>query len=422
MKRFIAGAGVLLLICTTAIAQASLLNEATNGLFRNVSDFVIKPNNMFNTVETKQIIIGGSFDNLGFESNATGGGLIGYFHPGSLPWSVAVSLNLNSDSHEVSSHTVNRAGATINDITYENPAFNEYEGGLRFTLGVPDVLNLTAGLVANFKGSENNKKTTTTTNNGVTTTVQNGDNKLFHTTLGVPIGIQFGSAYNLFEPFFLIDTTTTVPATPNPNAGVENSETTFGFLLYDKLILQDLLPTPFGKETSFWLGIGNVDLKKITELEPPAYTSDISYEVKFATQLGMANMLDFSAAGIEVRFKPMFYVDWLLGTTRSWTLGVTLAAAAGIYAPLGNLPLALFFGVTPALQFYNTAVDIDNPHTGGGTRTDKSASRALRTNILWTGKVGTSILLPQNNVLDITLNVNTGEKSLGLSASMSIAL
>ena len=74
MKRIVTGAIALLMACSMAIGQASLLNEATNGLFKNVNDFVIKPNIKFNTVETQQVLIGGGFDNLGFESNATGGG------------------------------------------------------------------------------------------------------------------------------------------------------------------------------------------------------------------------------------------------------------------------------------------------------------------------------------------------------------
>lgn len=35
---------------------------------------------------------------------------------------------------------------------------------------------------------------------------------------------------------------------------------------------------------------------------------------------------------------------------------------------------------------------------------------------------GTSILLPKNMTLDITLNMDTSEKSLGLAAQMSVAL
>ncbi|MDD7275785.1 MAG: hypothetical protein PUH08_08950, partial [Treponema sp.] len=68
MKRIVIGTAMFLLACTIAVSQVSLLNEATNGLFRNVNDFVIKPNVMFNTVETKQVIIGGGFNDLSFKS------------------------------------------------------------------------------------------------------------------------------------------------------------------------------------------------------------------------------------------------------------------------------------------------------------------------------------------------------------------
>ena len=82
MKRITMGAAMLALACSLAVGQVSLLNEATNGLFKNVNDYVIKPNVMFNTVETKQVIIGGGFNDLTFKSNTNGGGLIGYYHPG----------------------------------------------------------------------------------------------------------------------------------------------------------------------------------------------------------------------------------------------------------------------------------------------------------------------------------------------------
>ena len=97
MKRIVIGTVMFLLACTVAVSQVSLLNEATNGLFRNVNDFVIKPNVMFNTVETKQVIIGGGFNDLSFKSNTNGGGLIGYYHPGKkVHWSVATALDMKS--------------------------------------------------------------------------------------------------------------------------------------------------------------------------------------------------------------------------------------------------------------------------------------------------------------------------------------
>lgn len=427
MKRIVTGAIALLMACSMAIGQASLLNEATNGLFKNVNDFVIKPNIKFNTVETQQVLIGGGFDNLGFESNATGGGLIGYYHPGSLPWSVAGSLNLNSENHEVSQIVTDRNGQTTSETTHENPAFANYETGFRFNIGLPKTMNLSAGIEAYFKGTEIPQSETTTSANGQDTTTYKGGTKTFEMVLGIPFGMEFGSVYNIFEPFILVHKTTDVIPSPQQNAGGEETTTTNTFMIYDKLIVQDLLPSPFGSETSFWIGIGNAELTKITELEKPAYTATEGGvgEIKFSTQFGMANMLDFSTAGIEIRFKPMVYFDLALGPHKSVTFGTTIAAGAAAYAPLGNLPLAVFFGVTPALQFHITKLVTETTNPAGATTTTTVASRSLRTNVLWSGKVGTSVLLPKDMVLDITLNVNTTEtntSSLGLSAQMSIAL
>ena len=427
MKRIMMGVITLTLACAMAVGQASLLNEATNGLFKNVNDYVIKPNVMFNTVETKQVIIGGGFDNLGFESNATGSGLVGYFHPGKLPWSIAGSLNLNSGTHQVSQTVTTGDGQTISETTYENPAFSTYEAGFRFTFGLPETMNLSAGVVAYFDGTEIPQSKTTVTTGGQDIIIYRGGTKTFNMVLGVPIGMEFGPVYNIIEPFFLMEKTTDVVASPRQNAGEETTTTTNTFMLYDKLIAQDMLPTPFGSETSFWLGIGNAELTKITELEKPAYTTDNAGvgEIKLSTQFGMSNLQDFSTTGIEIKFKPMMYFDLVLGPHKSVTFGATVAAGAAAYAPLGNLPLAVFFGVTPALQFHTTTLVTETTNPGGRITTTTSASRSLRTNVLWSGKVGTSVLLPKDMVLDVTLNVTTAgtnTSSLGLSAQMSIAL
>lgn len=157
-------------------------------------------------------------------------------------------------------------------------------------------------------------------------------------------------------------------------------------------------------------------------METPAYrVSSIGYDVKFVSQLGVYNLVNFSASNIQFRLKPMIYLDLLLGSHSSVTFGATIASAAGVYAPLGNLPIALFFGVTPALQFYTTT-SITEASAGTNTIRTEATSRALATNVLWSGKVGTSVLLPRNMTVDVTLNMDTSAKSLGLSAQMSIAL
>lgn len=433
MKRMISGAVLFLLVYAVATSQTSLLNGTTNGLFRNVNDFVIKPNVMFNTVETKQVIVGGGFDNLGFESNATGGGLIGYYHPGKLPWSVAATLDMKSAKHRVSETTV--SGTTTIETTYKNPAFDTYNGGVRFTIGVPDVLNLSAGLAAHFEGtSKNGEEITSTDNTGKETVVITGQDKEFHMFLGIPVGLEFTSKiYNFVEPLILFSQKTTIVGGDTatvPEAGAKKEESEIAYLVYDKLTIQDLFPAPFASETSFWLGIGNAKLDVIGNLEKPAYTvkqtkkqqneEGVGYEVKFSTQFGMSYLMDFSVGEVELKIKPMAYFDLLLGVHKSVTFGATVAAAAGVYVPLSDLPVALFFGVTPGFQFYNTSL-FEESGTTTITTTEK-AQRALTTNVFWNGKVGASIQLPKNMALDVTLNVNPSGKTLGLSAMMSVAL
>lgn len=430
MKRLIGGAAMLLLACTTAVSQVSLLNESTNGLFRNVNDFVIKPNVMFNTVETKQVIVGGGFNDLTFKSNTNGGGLIGYYHPSKLPWSVAVALDMKSEKHNVESVTETN-GTTTNSTEYKNPAFNNYVGGLRFTIGFPDIMNLSAGIVAHFEGKSKNEAETTKTVRDVTTTTITEQTKELDVILGVPVSIQFTpTMHNFFEPYIFISQDKRIVGgntTTNADAGSEKNTNFVEYALYDKFTIKDLFPAPLGEETAFWLGVGvgkgegTGTLVGVEEIEKPAYESvdfdSIGYEVKVATQLGMSNLLDFSAGTIQLRVKPMTYFDFLFGVHKSFTFGATVAIAAGAYAPLSDLPLALFFGVTPGLQFYNTSKFDENT-----TGTTESASRALTTSAFWTGKVGISVLMPQNMAFDITLNVNDSGKSIGLSALMAVSL
>ena len=425
MKRIVMGAAMLLLACTIAVSQVSLMNEATNGLFKNVNDFVIKPNVMFNTVETKQVIIGGGFNDLTFKSNTNGGGLIGYYHPGKkVHWSMATALDMKSVKHPVESVTETN-GTTTTTTEYKNPAFNKYAGGLRFNIGFPDAMNLSAGVIAYFEGESENQAETT--KNGATT--YKPQTKELHVILGFPVGIGFTpEIYNFFEPYIFISSYTKIDT-----AGNEEQTTLSEFALYDKFTVQNLFPAPFGAETSFWLGlgVGKGDglgtLVGVEEIEKPAYQAvdyepdkkdeTVGYEVKVATQLGMSNLLDFSLGVIQLRLKPMVYFDFLFGVHESFTFGASVAVVAGAYTPLGDLPLALFFGITPGLQFYNT-VRYEESLQG----TTEYASRALTTSAFWTGKVGISVLLPENMIFDITLNVNPSNKSVGLSALMSVSL
>ena len=435
MKRFLIGALTLIMTASVAMGQVSLLNEATNGLFHNVNDFIIKPNKMFNTVDSQQLLIGGGFNSTGLAGNSNSGALLGYYHPSSIRWSTLGYLHLESQDHNV--ETIQSTTTT----QYENPAFSTYKGGARFTMGLPDALNLSAGLLFLFEGNTAQPISTTVTESGQepVVTTSTAQNKL-DLTIGIPLGLEFTPAiYNYFNPILRIEritdiagsTSNNAPVDPSGNVGnaeLKNDVTTnISFTVYDKLTIQDLLPNPFGSETAFWIGIGNVKLTLIEELEQPAYMIDSGTEgnyteLKFATQFGMSNLINHSIDDIEVRMKPMVYFDILTGDYKSFTFGATVAAAAGIYAPLGKLPMVLFCGVTPSLQFYTTTYKTQKTE-GNTVITEKAASRALTTNVLWSGKVGTSIILPRDMVLDVTFNVNNNtELSLGLSAQMTIAL
>ena len=429
MKRFFIGAVALIMTSSVAMGQASLLNEATNGLFRNVNDFVIKPNSMFNTVDSKQVIVGGGFNAMGLEGNSNSGALLGYYHPGAIRWSTAAYLNLTSENHEVKENfTDNNV-----EVQYKNPAFEKYNGGVRFTLGLPDTMNLSAGLLFRFDGNTSQPIESTRIENGTeTVTVKTGTNTA-NFTMGIPVGLEFTpSIYNYFSPIVHITQTTTIAGnTQNgPNGkqgnGSEDKDTAVAVAVYDKLTIQDLLPAPFGSETAFWIGIGNMELSQIAELEKPAYMIDNdtkgNLNTKFGTQFGMSNLMEQSIGDIKVNMKPMVYFDILAGDHKSATFGATIAAAAGIYAPLGKLPMVLFCGVTPTLQFYTTTYKTQTTE-GKVVTTNTAASRALTTNVLWKGKIGTSIILPKDMVLDVTFDVNNNtELSLGLSAQMTIAL
>ena len=414
MKRIMMGAAMFLLACTIAVSQVSLLNEATNGLFKNVNDFVIKPNVMFNTVETKQVIIGGGFNDLSFKSNTNGGGLIGYYHPGKkVHWSVATALDMKS-----STHTVKEVQGTT-ETKYKNPIFNDYKAGIRFTIGLPSMMNLSAGLVAHVEGTDTNGAEFTSTTAGTETTTINAHKKTFDVITGIPVGFEITSSiYNFVEPLFFFSQDTIVL-----EGGSEEKTTALEYLVYDKLTFKNLFSTPFDSEAALWIGIGNANISLVDELKKPAYTIDsqeVGYEVKFSSQLGVSYLMDFSMGEVNFLIKPMVYADLLLGVHKSITFGTTIAADAGIYAPLDNLPIALFFAMTPGVQFYNT----NNYSTEGADTitTTKQVSRAFGTSVFWNGKIGTSILLPKDMTLDITLNVNPSGKTVGLSALMSVSL
>lgn len=423
MKRFLIGALTLVLSCSMAIGQASLLNEATNGLFLNVNDYVIKPNIMFNTVESKQILIGGGYDAMGMQHGANGGALLGYYHPGAIRWSIASSLSLTSKDHKVQEELSDNAGTK--EVNYDNPAFESYSGIARFTLGFPNLMNLSAGAVLEFEADTPNAQD-----------IPTGGEDTMDFTIGIPVGMEFTPAiYNYFNPIVHIHQKTTRPVTvtgPTQNGSQQatgsstKKTTSVAVAVYDKLTIQDLLPAPFGSETAFWIGIGNMELSQIAELEKPAYMIDNdtkgNLNIKFGTQFGMSNLMEQSIGDIKVNMKPMVYFDILAGDHKSATFGATIAAAAGIYAPLGKLPMVLFCGVTPTLQFYTTTYKTQTTE-GKVVTTNTAASRALTTNVLWKGKIGTSIILPKDMVLDVTFDVNNNtELSLGLSAQMTITL
>ncbi len=417
MKKPFALFGILTICFVSAYAQQSLLSEATNGLFTNVNDWIIRPNSKFNTVSDDHIIISSAFSNPKSAAKPQGGAELGYFHAGAIPFGISLGLDFISDKHLTETKTVTENTKTTVVTKYENPAFNDWDGTFRFTAGVPEMADISVGLMVNVKGSTNNayKTVQTTVVNGAETKSVTTEYKKssFDIMFSIPFGFRVGPVYNYLSPSFFLGVLKT------EGSGVTRAnDNSFSFFIYDKAVFFSLIPG--GSETAVWAGAGNSPVST-DETEIPAFGT--ASDKTLSGQAGISNRIDFSPLdSVSIVLNPKFYIDWLIGASGSYRMGYTFASDIGLYAQIAGLPVAVFFGMTPRLLFYHgETVDVRDE---GSTRTTtmKYAERKLGTDILWSGRLGLSLLLPKNMTCDVTCNVNTGETLINLSAQMTIAL
>lgn len=422
-KLLISMTAMVMCLTSFTFAQKSLLSSATNGLFENANDWILRPNAKFNTLEDNYLIIAGEYG-AEYTSITSGNGMaeLGYYHSGKVPFALSGGLKMISDPHLTENTNAMDKINSKETIKYKNPAFNNWDAVARFTIGFPSlnggkaISNLSIGARVNVKGHKNNGYEVTKTNNingqiyeTIATDMQFDNNISF----AVPIGMQLGPVYNYLMPYF------NVYLTETKLDKTSTKTDKFSFFIYDKLTFKSLIPR--GVETNVWIGAGS-DAVSLPELEIPAYGTETNKHT--GGQVGISNKVDFSiAGGIHILLNPKFYFDWRTGNNKSYDMGFTLASDLGMYAKIGSSPISLFFGFTPRLQFsFGRVVTIRDTDNNTLHETIIEQSRDLSTNILWSGKLGMDILLPNNSTCDITLNVNTKESLINLSAHLTIAL
>lgn len=414
---------IVMCLTPSTFAQKSLLSSATNGLFENANDWILRPNAKFNTLEDNYLIIAGEYG-AEYTSITSGNNMaeLGYYHAGKIPFALSGGLKMISDPHLTETTNANDAINSKETTKYKNPAFNNWNAVARFTVGFPNLnggkalSNLSIGARINVKGHKNNGYEVNKINNINGSTTENtivdmqSDNDI---SIALPIGMQLGTVYNYFLPYLEFYLT-------EKQAGNISTKTNkFSFFVYDKVTFKTLIPR--GVETNVWIGAGS-DAVSIPELEVPAYGTETNKYT--GGQVGIANKVDFSiAGGINIVLNPKLYLDWRTGNNNSYEMGFTLASDLGMFSKIGNSPISLFFGFTPRLQFsFGRVATIRDTVNNTQHETIIEQSRTLSTNILWSGKLGMNILLPNNSTCDITLNVNTKESLINLSAHLTIAL
>lgn len=422
-KLLISMTAITMCLTPSMFAQKSLLSTATNGLFENANDWILRPNAKFNTLQDNYLIIAGEYGTE-YTSITSGNGMaeLGYYHPGKVPFAFSGGLKMISDPHLTENINANDATNSKETTKYKNPAFNNWNAVARFTIGFPGLnggkalSNLSIGARVNVTGHKNNGYEITKTNdiNGATNTTTTVDMQLDNiVSVAVPIGMQLGAVYNYFMPYLIFN------LEENQIGNDLTKTNTFSFFIYDKLTFKSLIPK--GAETNIWVGAGS-DAVSLPELEFPAYGTETNKYT--GGQVGIANKVDFSiAGGIDIVLNPKLYFDWRTGKNMSYDMGVTLASDLGMFAKIGTSPISLFFGFTPRLQFsFGRVVTIRDTLNNTLHETIVEQNRNFSTNILWSGKLGMNILLPNNSSCDITLNVNTKESLVNLSAHLTIAL
>lgn len=369
---------VLFMMCASCFiltAQQSLISSATNRLFTNANDWIMKPNVNFNLLENSYIIVAGEFGSATSNVSNSGNGVaeLGYYHAGKVPFALSTAL----------------------DMSFPKDGKKEYDVTARGTLGLPMAKakyfsNFSLGVLFHAAGSE----------------IKNFEKKS-NFFFSVPFGMQLGPIYNILVPRFQWRSQ---KRDNNVSTGAVDV-TDFTFLIYDKVTFKSLIPT--GKETAIWAAYSNLDSMAIDELEIPAF-GDLS-DKNTNIQVGISNRIDFTPIEyIRISLNPKIYFDYRNPSNEENVFGYTIASDVGIFAKVGQSPVALYMAMTPRLRIYHT-------HTKR-TGQDDDFEFDLSTNVLWSGRLGINIGLPRNSEFDITCNINTSDQFINLSAQFTIAL
>ncbi len=431
MKRVSAAAAVCLFLLP-AFAQQSLQSTATNRVVENPNDWVLFPGENFNHVSSDYVIAFTDFTpaSSGGSTAAVPGGFFGYHRHAAFPFTVGASFRMTAAEEVTKTVRTVWGGSgttkteTVTETEYVTPAFDTYYANVFFLIGVPQLQDLSAGLQCYLTGSETitDKYTQTVTVNGVRTDYRENAGILQQNAsllFVVPASYRIGTTVN--NSSFGVSVVTS----KTEDAAGSGGDTGVNFFLYHKIAFKSLIPG--GTRTNVWAAGGNKEFS-CDLLEPTPFAGGIQKKTMF--QLGISNRYDYSlpqkanAAGtgapaFTAAFNPKAYADLIVKDAHTFDLGITVAADIGLNAALGSLPLTFFIGMTPRVYYREQAVKKTYPQTSSSYE-QYGRARDFRADILWSGKIGMSVLLPKNWVCDVTFNVDTDTKLTGISAQLTI--
>lgn len=414
---------VVYLLCFLSLfAGESLISEATNGMFKNLNDYVSKPNKAFNTFSNDALIISSSFSSSSISSseNTSGGAQFGYYRHGKIPFSIMGSFSLLSNKHIKSQTTVTSNKTVITE--YSSPLVDNFDFSLSGILGLPFFMDSSFGFTLHMFGNGNNKyKTITTTKDNNGNVIGSPEeiinkNSLLKTELSIPLFLKINEDFSNYLNASLYFSSYNTEITNTTGEVDKNHYGSFSMFFYDKFTMFSLIPN--GKETNIWLSMGNnPTLSKESEIVP--YTQD---ESKFSFQVGLSNSIDFSPVKeVQILLNPKFYLDMAFSENSSFSLALTLSCDIALYADFSGGAFSFFFGFTPRLSYYFQK-DVQIHTSSTSTFEEVYSEGKLLTDILWSGKLGVSMKLPKDMTCVLTLNVNDMSRLIYISAQLNIQL
>ncbi len=360
---------LLLLIVTVFTLSAdteSLLSSSTARLFTNATDYIIRPNVEFNKQDRDFVI---ALGDMGLDTGNVGQGSaeLGYYRHGDYPFALSTSMFLSSISK----------GEVQSEL--------DWDALVRFTMGLPKVMDMSFGLVMNSWGAKNVGQ----------------DN--YGLSFSFPIGLQIGPVYNYAHPYIIYES-------PNKRSEPPEEKGNFNFVFYDKVTFFSLIPG--GVETNAWIvaSLDSFSPDLLPFIEMPGIQSAGNVDTEISGQAGIANRYDFSPVdSIKLIVNPKIYIDWYLIEKNYYELAVTAGSDAGIYYRPRNGAFGFFFAMTPCVLFsYNRA------------NTDQISE--FMTTINWTGRLGATLYLPNEITLDVACNVNTTNNPFEIKVQMTFGL